>query len=971
VPIQIKQLKDLFSSLRALIENYNLPRNLIKDLSNAFEPIRKDLEKSDQNAVLNEKQQELLISAVFSIQTNILFFAPNPSEQFNRALTDIRNLCLNEIDPQAPTLFFKYRLLTDRDHTFLIENDPKQLKTFIQSLKQCEQSGHLQTEVSDLIIDGLVKSQDPKQYVNTLTKLNTQNQLQTFIELLKQCKQLGYLKPKVSGLITNGLLQSQNPEKYFETLTKLKEKQLFLNLDIQQLNFFDNRGWIDLLLKSKDLESTLYSRLNQIFLFNLMKRYHYLSDPKGMCFGLTQAWLQAVLLGSYIWKKTQVDAEQEFYQRLIKLAKKLRGLELHLSTLGPLSEKERNNQIEQYLHGTANEAKEKLQKRIEKYEAIKKNQDALESLGFSQEEAQSMLEEDEKEILHRGIKFKVLSQILLSDQEREALKNEVEFKSFFDIVELLQQPERYLNIQPTYLSQDDIEQIYNITSSAELKRQKESIESIYLETRMDKDQELKAFLDALITISEQYHSENQKIVFSINGYDHVIAWYHDQGKGENIIFDANAMTGRYAVKDAALAGEIKKMLTHNDALVDELKYTAFRCKAYVLSKHPNRQALSEALSELKNRNLKKINPNTIRRKGANGITPVYMGTRNLDLTYLEQLRERSDPPSWIGTVNTLSETDKTSIMLGAYDVNLLEFLLKSGADPNITNSKKHSPLHFSIVFRNKESVELLLKNRADPNQQDIDGNTPLHYSIRENQIEISEILLKHNADPNQENNNEETPLDVALRQNNKDLAMLLLKNKASVNSQHHPLHWVFDKDKELLDLLLETAIKETVDLDQPNKDGKTPLERAEEKDLWGNAIRIRLYKIRLATSINPNIPDNYKESQKNAFKKLIQQIDKIENQPILPGDKVNKLLAKIRLLQEKFFELEETIERLSEEKTSLELIIKAYNEYAKTGDVIRAKKYITELQPSTSQTTLYKRTDRPAERSKTKRFKRL
>lgn len=297
-------------------------------------------------------------------------------------------------------------------------------------------------------------------------------------------------------------------------------------------------------------------------------------------------------------------------------------------------------------------------------------------------------------------------------------------------------------------------------------------------------------------------------------------------------------------------------------------------------------------------------------------------------------------------------------MFGVYEVKLLKFLLDSGADPNITNSNKHGPLHYAITFRNKESVEILLKKGSDPNQQDVNGNTPLHFSAYENQTQIAQILLENKANPNQKNKRSATPLDIALRQNNKELAMLLLQNNASVNSQYNPLHLVFDKDKELLDLLLETAIKEKLDLNQPNKNGKTPLQRAEEREILWNAIRIRLYKIRLKTK-SAEISEGYKTAQKDAFKKLIQQTDEIENLPISPNDKTSKMF----LLHQKFFELEkaleETLEEHIKEKRPLEFIIKAYNQYAQTGDAEKAKKYILELQPSTSQTTLYQ-SDQPA-----------
>jgi len=70
---------------------------------------------------------------------------------------------------------------------------------------------------------------------------------------------------------------------------------------------------------------------------------------------------------------------------------------------------------------------------------------------------------------------------------------------------------------------------------------------------------------------------------------------------------------------------------------------------------------------------------------------------------------------------------------------------------NIKDAKGWSAIYYAIDISENgfpDIVELLLKNGADPNQADDIGITALHLSAYKGQDDNVEILLKYKADPN-------------------------------------------------------------------------------------------------------------------------------------------------------------------------------------------------------------------------------
>ena len=108
-------------------------------------------------------------------------------------------------------------------------------------------------------------------------------------------------------------------------------------------------------------------------------------------------------------------------------------------------------------------------------------------------------------------------------------------------------------------------------------------------------------------------------------------------------------------------------------------------------------------------------------------------------------------------------------------MSLVQLLLHNGANANLGLQQEGDhcslPLHIAVDNDNSELVELLLKHGADVDVTDVDGNTALHRTIHrmsrspnsENVIPVVDILLQNKADVNKLNKKGETPLFLAAK----------------------------------------------------------------------------------------------------------------------------------------------------------------------------------------------------------------
>ncbi|CAB0033811.1 unnamed protein product [Trichogramma brassicae] len=139
------------------------------------------------------------------------------------------------------------------------------------------------------------------------------------------------------------------------------------------------------------------------------------------------------------------------------------------------------------------------------------------------------------------------------------------------------------------------------------------------------------------------------------------------------------------------------------------------------------------------------------------------------------------------------------------NVNLLEWLMKSGANPNLANAEGSTPFHIISKKHNDSSLlKMMLELSYDKyrpmlvSARDKLGNTPLHLALRFGNRDMVEWLLRNGADPNSANKKGLTPLHVTYR--NYDLLVLFFK----INDEK----------------------RQPIQVDVPDDSGRTPLQWA-------------------------------------------------------------------------------------------------------------------------------------------------
>ena len=94
----------------------------------------------------------------------------------------------------------------------------------------------------------------------------------------------------------------------------------------------------------------------------------------------------------------------------------------------------------------------------------------------------------------------------------------------------------------------------------------------------------------------------------------------------------------------------------------------------------------------------------------------------------------------------------TSLGMAAYRnaPNVVNALLKKGADPNIKNSHKRTPLHQAADEGHTKITEMLLKAGADIHALNELGKTPLHTAVAARHTAVVKVLLNAGSEVNRQ-----------------------------------------------------------------------------------------------------------------------------------------------------------------------------------------------------------------------------
>lgn len=133
--------------------------------------------------------------------------------------------------------------------------------------------------------------------------------------------------------------------------------------------------------------------------------------------------------------------------------------------------------------------------------------------------------------------------------------------------------------------------------------------------------------------------------------------------------------------------------------------------------------------------LMKKDPDIINQSNENGFTPLILACYRGNIEVAKFLMDN------VKDVNYKSQQGTALAGLSVkYNKELVEYLLKKNADPNIPDATGSTPLFWAVKFGNKELIELLLQHKADKSRKDSMGMTPFEYALQTNNKEIINLL---------------------------------------------------------------------------------------------------------------------------------------------------------------------------------------------------------------------------------------
>ncbi|MEG4404945.1 ankyrin repeat domain-containing protein [Microcoleus sp. MON2_D5] len=155
---------------------------------------------------------------------------------------------------------------------------------------------------------------------------------------------------------------------------------------------------------------------------------------------------------------------------------------------------------------------------------------------------------------------------------------------------------------------------------------------------------------------------------------------------------------------------------------------------------------------------------------------------------------------------------------------LVQQLIKDGANVAILDSEKRTPLHLAVDRGSQDIAELLIANGARVNARNANGQTPLYRAIAIGHNEISALLINNGTDVNNIDGSGTTPLHKAAHYGTVEILKLLIAKGAEINIQDN-------QTKTPLDIAVDLKLQDTVallisknpDVNSEDKEGRTLL----------------------------------------------------------------------------------------------------------------------------------------------------
>ncbi|WP_333023203.1 ankyrin repeat domain-containing protein [Wolbachia endosymbiont of Pentidionis agamae] len=154
----------------------------------------------------------------------------------------------------------------------------------------------------------------------------------------------------------------------------------------------------------------------------------------------------------------------------------------------------------------------------------------------------------------------------------------------------------------------------------------------------------------------------------------------------------------------------------------------------------------------------------------------------------------------INTVNSINETPLL-LALELGEIRLAKFLIKRGADVNITTSAGFKPIHVAAAKGYTGIMINLINHESDINACTNCGNNPLHYAAEFGHEDAVKILIKKMANVNAINCQGETPLSLAINNGHTSVIKLLVSYilKSEVPSKNTTDHEEYKKNIRMIE----------------------------------------------------------------------------------------------------------------------------------------------------------------------------
>ena len=161
-------------------------------------------------------------------------------------------------------------------------------------------------------------------------------------------------------------------------------------------------------------------------------------------------------------------------------------------------------------------------------------------------------------------------------------------------------------------------------------------------------------------------------------------------------------------------------------------------------------------------------------------------------------------------------------------MNVVEYLLKQGADPSITDQSNNLPLHHAADKRHLEIAKMLIEKKADTiNVKGYVGATPLCVASSAGNLDMFQFLLNKGADANILDDNGYLPLHWACRKGYLKMIELLIDKKFNINAKGDrgftALHHAAEHGHlEIVKILIDKG----ANINIPTSEGRFPIQFA-------------------------------------------------------------------------------------------------------------------------------------------------